>query len=136
LVVGLGDGEQYVASDVHALLPLTREFVYLADGDLVELTRDRSRIFDERGREVEREVKHAHFSADAVERGDYRHYMLKEIHEQPQAIADTLEGRLSGGRILTQIFGVDAERMLGAARAVHIIACGTSFHAGLVARYW
>ena len=136
LVVGLGQGEQYVASDVHALLPLTREFVYLADGDLVELTRDRVRIFDERGREVEREVKHAHFSADAVERGEYRHYMLKEIHEQPQAIADTLEGRLAGGRILPQIFGVDAGQMLAATQAVHIIACGTSYHAGSVARYW
>src|SRR5690606_21953465 len=97
---------------------------------------EKVRIFDERGREVEREVKHAHFSADAVERGEYRHYMLKEIHEQPQAIADTLEGRIAGGRILTQIFGVDAERLLTDTRAVHIIACGTSFHAGLVARYW
>ncbi len=136
LIAGLGDGEQYIASDVHALLPLTRRFLYLEEGDVVRITRDSVEVFDEHGTAVERPVRESHFSADAVQRGDYAHYMLKEIHEQPQAVADTLEGRIHGGKILTQIFGVDAEALLAATKAVHIIACGTSYHAGLVARYW
>ncbi|HLS83142.1 MAG TPA: glutamine--fructose-6-phosphate transaminase (isomerizing) [Arenimonas sp.] len=136
LIAGVGEGEQYLASDVHALLPLTRRFIYLEEGDVVRVSHDRLDIHDSEGRKVEREVRESHFSADAVDRGEYPHYMLKEIHEQPQAIADTLEGRIAGGRILTQMLGVDAERLLAETRSVHIIACGTSFHAGLVARYW
>jgi glutamine---fructose-6-phosphate transaminase (isomerizing) len=136
LVVGVGDGEHYLASDIHALLPLTRRFIYLAEGDVVEIAHDSLRIFDEHGATVDRAVKESHFSADAVERGEYRHYMLKEIHEQPQAIADTLEGRIAAGRVLPEIFGVGAAAMLAQVQSVHIIACGTSFHAGLVARYW
>ncbi|KFN48800.1 glutamine--fructose-6-phosphate transaminase (isomerizing) [Arenimonas composti] len=136
LIAGLGEGEQYLASDVHALLPLTRRFIYLEEGDVVEVRRDSLRVFDVGGAEVQREVKESHFNADAVERGEFAHYMLKEIHEQPQAVADTLEGRIAGGKVLTQIFGVDAEQLLAQTRAVHIIACGTSYHAGLVARYW
>src|SRR5690606_26521622 len=136
LIAGVGEGEQYLASDVHALLPLTRRFIYLEEGDVVRVSRDRLEVFDADRRPVQREVRESHFSADAVDKGDYPHYMLKEIHEQPQAIADTLEGRIAGGRILTQILGVDAERLLAETRSVHIIACGTSYHAGLVARYW
>ena len=136
LIAGLGEGEQYLASDVHALLPLTRRFLYLEEGDVVEVRRDGVRVFDASGAEARREVKESHFSADAVERGEYAHYMLKEIHEQAQAVTDTLEGRIAGGKILTQIFGVDAAQLLAATEAVHIIACGTSYHAGLVARYW
>ena len=136
LIAGLGDGEQYIASDVHALLPLTKRFLYLEEGDVVRVTRDTVDVFDADGTAVRRDVRESHFSADAVQRGDYPHYMLKEIHEQPQAVADTLEGRIHGGRILTQIFGVDAEALLAATKAVHIVACGTSYHAGLVARYW
>jgi len=136
MVAGLADGEQFIASDIHALLPVTRRFIYLAEGDVVDATIDRIAIYDEHGRRVERPVKQAHFGADAVERGEYRHYMLKEIHEQPQAIADTLEGRISGGHILTEIFGVDARTLLGRTRNVHLIACGSSYHAALVARYW
>ncbi len=136
LIAGLGDGEMYLASDVHALLPLTRRFVYLEEGDVVEVDLAGVRVFDEEGREAARDVRESHFSADAVERGEYAHYMLKEIHEQPVAVADTLEGRIAGGRILTQILGVDAGRLLADTQAVHIIACGTSYHAGLVARYW
>jgi glucosamine--fructose-6-phosphate aminotransferase (isomerizing) len=136
MVVGLADGEQFLASDIHALLPVTRRFVYLAEGDVVDVGIDGVRIYDEHGKPAEREVKQAHFSADAVERGEYRHYMLKEIHEQPQAVTDTLEGRIAGGRVLTEIFGVGAKDMLTRTRAVQIIACGTSYHAGLVARYW
>ena len=136
MVVGLSEGEQFLASDIYALLPVTRSFIYLAEGDVADLHIDEVRIFDESGAQVQRPVKTAHVGADAVERGEYRHYMLKEIHEQPQAIADTLEGRLSGGHVLTEIFGVEAKAMLSRAKAVQIVACGTSFHAGMVARYW
>ena len=136
LVVGYGNGENYFGSDVHALIPLTRNFSYLEEGDVAEITRHTVRIVDAEGREVSRPVKVSSFNADAAQKGDYAHYMLKEIHEQPQAVADTLEGRIAGGRILTQIFGVDAEQLLRNTEAVHIIACGTSYHAGLVARYW
>jgi glutamine---fructose-6-phosphate transaminase (isomerizing) len=136
LVLGLGEEENYLASDIHALLPLTRRFVYLAEGDVVELRRESVRTFAADGSEVQRPVKESQFNLDAVQRGDYRHYMLKEIHEQPQAIADTLEGRISGGRVLPEVFGVGAAEILSRAESVHIVACGTSFHAGLVARYW
>ena len=136
LVVGYGDGENYFGSDVHALIPLTRNFSYLEEGDVAEITLHSVRIVDADGHEVSRPVKVSSFNTDAAQKGDYPHYMLKEIHEQPQAVADTLEGRIAGGRILTQIFGVDAEQLLRNTEAVHIIACGTSYHAGLVARYW
>jgi glucosamine--fructose-6-phosphate aminotransferase (isomerizing) len=136
MVAGLSDGEQFIASDIHALLPVTRRFIYLAEGDIVDATVDGIRVYDEHGTEVERPVKQAHFGADAVERGEYRHYMLKEIHEQPQSIADTLEGRIAGGRILTEIFGINARELLTKTRNVHIVACGSSYHASLVARYW
>jgi glucosamine--fructose-6-phosphate aminotransferase (isomerizing) len=136
MVVGLADGEQFIASDIHALLPVTRRFIYLAEGDVADARIDRVDIYNEHGDRVQRPVKEAHFGADAVERGEYRHYMLKEIHEQPQAIADTLEGRISGGHILTEIFGVGARELLTRTRNVHVIACGSSYHAALVARYW
>ncbi|KFN46476.1 glutamine--fructose-6-phosphate transaminase (isomerizing) [Arenimonas metalli] len=136
LVVGLGEGEQYFGSDVHALLPLTRRFLYLEEGDVAELSTAGVQVYTLAGEKVQREVKESQFNADAVQRGDYAHYMLKEIHEQSQAVADTLEGRIAGGKVLTQIFGVEAEQLLAATQAVHIIACGTSYHAGLVARYW
>jgi glucosamine--fructose-6-phosphate aminotransferase (isomerizing) len=136
MVAGLADGEQFIASDIHALLPVTRRFIYLAEGDIADATTAGIAIYDEHGARVERPVKLAHFGADAVERGEYRHYMLKEIHEQPQAIADTLEGRISGGRVLTEIFGVGARELLTKTRNVHLIACGSSYHAALVARYW
>jgi glucosamine--fructose-6-phosphate aminotransferase (isomerizing) len=136
MVMGLGDGEQYLASDIHALLPVTRRFVYLAEGDIAEIRIDSTRVFDAEGREVARPVKEAHFSADAVQRGEYRHYMLKEIHEQPTAIADTLEGRITGGHVLTQIFGPSAQDLLTRTQAVQIVACGSSYHAALVAKYW
>lgn len=136
LVVGLGEGEQYLASDVHALLPLTRRFLYLVEGDVVELDTNRVQVFDAQGTPVERPARITEFSADAVERGEYRHYMLKEIHEQPRSVADTLEGRIAGGRVLPEIFGPGTAEQLAKVDSVHIIACGTSWHAGLVARYW
>ena len=136
MVVGVGEGAQYLASDVYALLNETRRFIYLNDGDLVHLTPDRIEILDESGASVSRPVKEAQFRPDAVERGQYAHYMLKEIHEQPQAIADTLEGRLARGRILTEIFGPNARELLQKLEAVQIVACGSSNHAAQVARYW
>ena len=136
MVVGLAENEQFIASDIHALLPVTRRFIYLAEGDVAEATIDGVQIYDEHGAAVDRPVKLAHFGADAVERGEYRHYMLKEIHEQPQAIADTLEGRIAGGQILTAIFGVGAHELLNKTRNVHLVACGSSYHAALIARYW
>ena len=136
MVAGLADGEQFIASDIHALLPVTRRFIYLAEGDIADATIDGIQIYDEHGARVQRAVKQAHFGADAVERGEYRHYMLKEIHEQPQALADTLEGRIASGRILSEIFGVGARELLTKTRSVHLIACGSSYHAALVARYW
>ncbi|MEO8741889.1 MAG: glutamine--fructose-6-phosphate transaminase (isomerizing) [Lysobacteraceae bacterium] len=136
LVAGVGEGEHYLASDIHALLPLTRKFVYLEEGDIAEITEDALRIFDMDGALIERPIKESHFISGAIEKGGYKHFMLKEIHEQPQALADTLEGRIAGGRILTQIFGVDAAELFAKTQVVHIIACGTSYHAGLVARYW
>jgi glucosamine--fructose-6-phosphate aminotransferase (isomerizing) len=136
LVVGYGEGENYFGSDVHALIPLTRNFSYLEEGDVAEITLHTVRIVDADGAEVARPMKVSNFNADAAQKGEYAHYMLKEIHEQPQSVADTLEGRIAGGKILTQIIGVDSEALLQATEAVHIIACGTSYHAGLVARYW
>jgi glucosamine--fructose-6-phosphate aminotransferase (isomerizing) len=136
LVVGYGEGENYFGSDVHALIPLTRQFSYLEEGDVAEISLSGVRIVDGSGQPVERAIKTSSFNADAAQKGEYAHYMLKEIHEQPQSVADTLEGRISGGKILTQIFGVDAAELLHKTEAVHIIACGTSYHAGLVARYW
>lgn len=136
LVVGLGEGVQYLASDVYALLNETRQFIYLHDGDLVHLTPQAAVVYDASGAVVARDVKTAQLRPDAVERGQYRHYMLKEIHEQPQAVADTLEGRIANGRILTEIFGPGAREQFQALQAVQIVACGSSNHAAQVARYW
>lgn len=136
LVVGLGIGENFLGSDVQALIKVTNQFCYLEEGDLVEITRTSVSIEDADGNPVERSPHTSELSADAVERGEYRHYMLKEIFEQPRAIADTLEGRIVGEHILPNIFGVDSEALLKRVRHVQIIACGTSYHAGLVARYW
>ncbi len=136
LVVGIGIGEHFIASDAFALLPVTRRFVFLEEGDIALLTRDRVSIYDADGRPVSRPERVSELSADSAERGEYRHYMLKEIFEQPRAIADTLEGRLGSERVLDAAFGPDADAVFDQVRAVHIVACGTSFHAGLVARYW
>lgn len=136
LVVGIGEQENFIASDVHALLKETQEFVFLEDGDIVDITRVRIRVFDEDGDTVERKPKRSSLTADGVEKDGYPHYMLKEIYEQPQAIADTLEGRLINGRVAEQILGTPAEQILKRTRAVQIIACGSSYHAGMIAKFW
>jgi glucosamine--fructose-6-phosphate aminotransferase (isomerizing) len=135
LVLGVGKGENFLASDVYPVLGETDSFVFLEEGDVVRLDRDGYRIVDMDDQAVERPVKRVETRADSVQRGDYPHYMLKEIFEQPQAVAETLEGRLSANAVLPNIFGVGAEEQLARVRQVHIIACGTSYHAGLVARY-
>jgi len=136
LVVGIGIGEHFIASDVAALLPVTRRFIFLEEGDIADISRDRVVVYDAAGQQVERAVRESEVSLDAVERGVYRHYMLKEIHEQPQAVAETLEGRIAGGRVLEEAFGPEAKNVFDKVKSVQIIACGTSFHAGLVARNW
>ncbi len=136
LVIGVGIGEHFIASDVAALLPVTRSFIFLEEGDIADITRERVVIYDAQGHKVTRAIRDSELSADSVERGEFRHYMLKEIHEQPRAIADTLEGRISGGRLLEASLGHEAAAILDQVRRVTIVACGTSYHAGMVARYW
>jgi glutamine---fructose-6-phosphate transaminase (isomerizing) len=134
-VIGLGLEENFAASDVAALLPVTRRFMFLEEGDVAEVRRQSVRILDAAGRPAIREVRESDLPADAVERGPYRHFMLKEIHEQPRAIAQTLEERLAGGKLLDAAFGPGAAAIFKRVKAVHIAACGTSFHAGLTASY-
>jgi glucosamine--fructose-6-phosphate aminotransferase (isomerizing) len=136
LVIGIGKGENFIASDVFALLPVTQRFMFLEEGDLAEIRRDGISVFDADGMPVEREVRTSELSAANAEKGPYRHYMLKEIFEQPAVIAETLEGRIHKGRLLEPSFGHVAKALFDRARAVQIVACGTSYHAGMVARYW
>ncbi|WP_144211718.1 glutamine--fructose-6-phosphate transaminase (isomerizing) [Shewanella donghaensis] len=136
LVVGYGLGENFIASDQLALLPVTRSFAFLEEGDVAEVTRREVNIFDVDGNAVEREIKESEVTHDAGDKGEYRHYMLKEIYEQPTAIAHTLEGRIAGGKVLDSAFGDNAAEFLKDIKHVQIIACGTSYHAGMAARYW
>ncbi len=136
LVLGIGDKGNYIASDVQALLKETNEFIFLENGDIAEITRDAISILDHTGTLVKRESKISKLSADAVEKGGYPHYMLKEIYEQPQAISDTLEGRLINGRVAEQILGPKAKEILDQTKIIQIIACGTSYHSGLIAKFW
>ncbi|KZZ43590.1 glutamine--fructose-6-phosphate aminotransferase [Thalassolituus sp. HI0120] len=131
LVIGYGIGEHFVASDQLALLPVTRRFAFLEEGDVAEITRNDVQVFDLKNQAVEREVKESNVEHDAGDKGEFRHYMMKEIYEQPQAIANTLEGRLVGDQL-----NLDALGDLSDIEQVQIIACGTSYHAGMTARYW
>jgi glucosamine--fructose-6-phosphate aminotransferase (isomerizing) len=135
VVIGLGNGENFVASDIAALLPQTRSFIFLEEGDVAEVTRSSVRITDRSGAAVERKLHESELSADAADKGQYPHFMLKEIHEQPRAVADTLQERVANGRLLEAAFGPAATDVFRRTAAVHIVACGTSFHAGSVARY-
>ncbi|UOB73545.1 MULTISPECIES: glutamine--fructose-6-phosphate transaminase (isomerizing) [Pseudoalteromonas] len=136
LVIGLGLGENFIASDQLALLPVTRSFIFLEEGDVARITRDTVEIFDENGDAVEREVIESNITQDASGKGDYRHYMLKEIYEQPLAVRNTLEGRLNDDRVAIDAFGDSAQQIFKDVKHVQIIACGTSYHSGMVARYW
>ena len=136
LLLGVGEGEHFIASDVSALLPVTRQVVYLEEGDVVELGQHGYRIFDTQGKCVERAVQLSELSNESVELGQYRHYMQKEIHEQPQALANTLESVCNSQSLIPGIFGAEAAAVFADIDSVLILACGTSHHAGLVARYW
>jgi glutamine---fructose-6-phosphate transaminase (isomerizing) len=135
VVVGVADGGHFVASDVSALLPVTRQFMFLEEGDVAEIRKASIKVYDKTGAVAHRPVRLSELSADAAEKGEYPHYMLKEIHEQPRAVAQTLEERVANGKLLEAAFGPDATDVFRRTRAVHIVACGTSFHAGSVARY-
>jgi glucosamine--fructose-6-phosphate aminotransferase (isomerizing) len=136
LLLGVGIEEHFIASDVSALLPVTRKVVYLEEGDVVELGRRSYQIFDGQGKRVERAVQISELSNESVQLGEYRHYMQKEIHEQPQALADTLESVCNSQSLVPGIFGAEAAATFADIDSILILACGTSYHAGLVARYW
>ncbi|MCK5878115.1 MAG: glutamine--fructose-6-phosphate transaminase (isomerizing) [Candidatus Marithrix sp.] len=136
LLIGVGIGEYFVASDVMALIPVTQQIICLEDGDIADIKRDDLNIIDFTGNKVKRNEYTSQLQADAVERGEYRHYMYKEIFEQPQIIKNTMENRIHAGQVLDAIFGHNAQSLLNKIKSVQIIACGTSYHAGLVARYW
>jgi glucosamine--fructose-6-phosphate aminotransferase (isomerizing) len=136
VVIGVGTEGNFVASDVAALLPVTRQFIFLEEGDVAEVRRQGIRILDNEGNTARRPVCESSLSADAAEKGEYPHYMLKEIHEQPRAVAQTLNERAVGGKLLEAAFGPLATEVFRRTEAVQIIACGTSFHAGVVAKYF
>jgi glucosamine--fructose-6-phosphate aminotransferase (isomerizing) len=136
VVIGLGVEENFVASDVAALLPVTRRFIFLEEGDVAEIRRTSVRIVDRKGNGVDRVACESELSADAAEKGQFRHFMLKEIHEQPRAVANTLQERVASGRLLEAAFGPAASEIFQRTETVHIVACGTSNHAGAVARYF
>ncbi len=136
LVIGRGIGENFIASDQMALLPVTRRFIFLEEGDVAEVTRRDVHIFDVSGNAVAREEQESELSHDAGDKGEYRHYMLKEIHEQPKAITNTLEGRLGSDHVVVESFGNGARAIFDKVEHVQIVACGTSYHSGMVARYW
>jgi glucosamine--fructose-6-phosphate aminotransferase (isomerizing) len=136
VVVGLGVDENFVASDVAALLPVTRRFMFLEEGDVADIRRTSIKVLDKNGNSVDRPVRESELSADAAEKGQYRHFMLKEIHEQARAVADTLAERVANGRLLEAAFGPAATEIFRRVEHVHIIACGTSYHSGVVARYF
>lgn len=136
LVIGVGIGENFIASDVSALLPVTQRFIFLEEGDIALVERQKITIYDVNGQQVEREIKESNLSSATIDLGMHKHFMHKEIFEQPQAVIDTLEGRVSQDNVLVSSFGFAAEQVFEGVEQVQIIACGTSYHAGLVARYW
>jgi len=136
LLLGRADGENFVASDINALLTVTRDYQVLENGDVADIRGTECLIRDRAGEIAERPVHTSTQSGDSAELGEYRHFMQKEIHEQPRAVADTLEGRLLGDHVLEESFGARAQEIFDATRQVQIIACGTSYHAGLVAQHW
>ena len=136
LIVGRGKGENFIASDVQALINETKQFHYLEDGDIVEITPDTCVIFNSNDKTIERALKSVNLSAESLSKDGYPHYMLKEIHEQPTAVANTLQNRLYDGKVSNRFIDKSLEDILKQVKQIHIIACGTSFHAGLIAKYW
>ena len=136
LVIGYGIGENFLASDPLALLSVTRRFAYLEEGDVAEITRTSVDIYDREGNKVEREIYEGNFEQDAADKGPYRHYMQKEIFEQPVAIMNTLDGRIKEGKVNLEAIAPNAAEILSKVEHIQIVACGTSYNAGMVARYW
>ncbi|GMM72051.1 glutamine--fructose-6-phosphate transaminase (isomerizing) [Alteromonas gracilis] len=136
LVIGLGLGENFIASDQMALLPVTRRFIFLEEGDVAEITRRDVKIFDKDGNAVEREIIESNIEHDAGDKAGYRHYMLKEIHEQPTVVRNALKDRIDENGLTADVFGQGADEIFKKVQHVQIIACGTSYHAGMTARYW
>jgi glutamine---fructose-6-phosphate transaminase (isomerizing) len=136
LLIGLGEGENFIASDVSAIIQATRRVIFLEEGDTAEVTRDGVRVFDGSDAEVQRDVHVSDVSLASLELGPYRHFMQKEIHEQPRAIADTIEAIVDQGGFTSDLFGKDADAVLRDIDGLQILACGTSYYAGLTARYW
>ncbi|HEL4102644.1 TPA: glutamine--fructose-6-phosphate transaminase (isomerizing) [Stenotrophomonas maltophilia] len=136
LLIGLGEGENFVASDVSAVISATRKVIFLEEGDTAEIRRDGVRIFDEHDQPIERDVHLSDVSLASLELGPYRHFMQKEIHEQPRALGDTIEAAIDAGGFPAELFGKNAEAVLSCIEGVQIIACGTSYYSGLTARYW
>ncbi|MEM7258270.1 MAG: glutamine--fructose-6-phosphate transaminase (isomerizing), partial [Pseudomonadota bacterium] len=136
LLVGLGVGEFFLASDTAALIPVTQEFIYLEDGDLVDICEGKLSILDESGTEVKRPIKTSTLSLGSVDKGPYKHFMLKEIYEQPNAVRATLQDRITDNSLLLNGFGDITPALLKRVEAIHIVACGTSYHAGLTSKYW
>ena len=136
LVIGVGVGEHFIASDVSALLAVTQQFIFMEDGDVADIQRASVIIYDKSGQVVERPIKQSALSANAVGLDGYRHYMHKEIFEQPQAVINTLQDRIEQMSVKVSAFSAQAEAVFKGIDQLHIIACGTSYHAGLVAKYW
>lgn len=136
LVIGLGIGENFLASDQLALLSVTRRFIYLEEGDIAEITRRTMDIYDANGQKVEREVHESNLENDAAEKGKFRHFMQKEIYEQPNALINTMEGRILHNNVIVDAIGNGAAEILEKVEHIQIVACGTSYNAGMTARYW
>ena len=136
LVIGLGIGENFLASDQLALLSVTRRFIYLEEGDIAEITRRTVDIYDANGQKVEREVHESNLENDAAEKGKFRHFMQKEIYEQPNALINTMEGRILHNNVIVDAIGNGAAEILEKVEHIQIVACGTSYNAGMTARYW
>lgn len=136
LVIGVGIGEYFIASDVFALLPVTQQFIFLEDGDIADITRDKLTIYNSELEIVERPINVSELNADVADKAGYRHYMLKEIFSQPNAIAESLESRIEDGQVITTEFGQNADSIFSQVKSVKITACGTSYHAGLIAAHW
>ena len=136
LVIGLGIGENFLASDQLALLSVTRRFIYLEEGDIAEITRRTVDIYDTNGQKVEREVHESNLENDAAEKGKFRHFMQKEIYEQPNALINTMEGRILHNNVIVDAIGNGASEILKQVEHIQIVACGTSYNAGMTARYW
>ena len=136
LVIGLGIGENFLASDQLALLSVTRRFIFLEEGDIAEITRRTVDIYDTYGNKVDREVHESNLENDAAEKGKFRHFMQKEIYEQPTALINTMEGRINHENVIVDSIGNGAKDILEKVEHIQIVACGTSYNAGMVARYW